>query len=155
MKARSGEVNNSRTLVRERRPAVIRRTIHERSFVKDSHGTLTNGRSSKRWTRGRSFYERPFVNEVELHKKVNPNVHTQYKERDSIQSVCDWMQNSFHYMKSVKIYSFSHGTLSHRFLRQQFAVSYKTDRNKDVHKIGSRRYRMSMQTTRQKHNECG
>ena len=64
---------------------MIRRTIHERSFVKDSHGTLTNGRSSKRWTRGRSFYERPSVNEVELHKKVNPNVHTQYKECDSIQ----------------------------------------------------------------------
>src|SRR5450631_4798264 len=80
------------------------------------------------------------------HGRGVPHVHTQYKECDSIQSVCDSMQSSFHYMKSVKIYRFSHGPLSHRFLRQQDAVSYKTDRPKVGHKMGSRMSRMSMQT---------
>ena len=41
------------------------------------------------------FYERPFVNEVELHKQVNLHEHTQYKECNTIQSMGDLMQSSF------------------------------------------------------------
>ena len=44
------------------------------------------------------FYERPFVNEVELHKQMNLHEHTQYKKCEMIQSLGDLMQNSFAYI---------------------------------------------------------
>ena len=115
---------------------MARRIIHEHSFVNAS--LYEHLRTVVREGGGRGvapFYERPFVNEVELHKQMNPHEHTQYKECETIQSMGDPMQSSFdHILIPENVQFVSGDNLSHRFLRQHDVVSYKIDRPKGVRK---------------------
>ena len=75
MKAKHGKEHHLRKLICEHDFM----NIHERLFMKEVDMGVT------------PIYEGPFMNEIELHKQMNPHEHTQYKKCQTVQSLGDLM----------------------------------------------------------------
>ena len=118
--------------------------IYERSFVSAVTFKFTNGRSSRRRTRGCTFLRTNVCECAHVHTNVQMGMSIDKTKREiwcKSFGECD-AEIICRYINSMNMYSFSHVIIYHIFLRQNNAVIYKNARPK-----GTRRKWLSKAST--------